>query len=135
MIRVPVDMVMLSVAMEPRSDIEEVARTFLLTRSGDGFFLERHPKLDPVGTMLDGVYSVGCCQGPKDIVDTVSQATGAAARALALISRGSVQMEAATASVDAEVCSGCGYMRGYLRLQRRRGRCQKTHRRGERRGL
>jgi len=109
MIRVPVDMVILSVAMEPRADIDEVARIFLLTRSADGFFLERHPKLDPVGTMLDGIYSVGCCQGPKDIVDTVAQATGAAARALALIAKGSVEMEAATAYVDEEVCSGCGY--------------------------
>ena len=56
MIRVPVDMVILSVAMKPRADMEEVARTFLLGRSADGFFLERHPKLDPVGTMLDGVF-------------------------------------------------------------------------------
>jgi len=108
-IRVPVDMVILSVAMEPRSDTNEVARLFLLGRSSDGFFLERHPKLDPVGTMIDGVFSVGCCQGPKDITDTVAQASGAAARALALISRGKVQIEAATAFVDEEVCSGCGY--------------------------
>jgi len=108
-IRVPVDMVILSVALEPRSDADEVARLFLLGRSRDGFFLERHPKLDPVGTMIDGVLSVGCCQGPKDIPDTVAQASGAAARALALISRGKVQVEAATAFVDEEVCSGCGY--------------------------
>ncbi len=109
MIRVPVDMVILSVAMEARSDTDEVARLFLLGRSADGFFMERHPKLDPVGTMIDGVYAVGCCQGPKDIPDTVSQATGAAARALELISKGRVEMEAATAYVDEEICSGCGY--------------------------
>jgi len=109
MIRVPVDMVVLSVAMKPRTDMEQVARTFLLGRSADGFFLERHPKLDPVGTMLDGVFAVGCCQSPKDISDTVAQATGAAARALALISKGKVEMEAATAFVDEEVCAGCGY--------------------------
>jgi heterodisulfide reductase subunit A-like polyferredoxin len=107
--RVPVDMVILSVAMEPRSDAAEVARTFLLGRSRDGFFMERHPKLDPVGTMIEGVFAVGCCQSPKDILDTVSQASGAAARALVLISRGKVQVEAATAFVDEEVCSGCGY--------------------------
>jgi len=108
-IRVPVDMVVLSVALEPRSDTGEVASLLLLGRSSDGFFLERHPKLDPIGTMIDGVFSVGCCQGPKDIPDTVAQASGAAARALALISRGKVQMEAVTAFVDEEVCSGCGY--------------------------
>ncbi len=108
-IRVPVDMVILSVAMEPRSDAGEVARLFSLGRSADGFFLERHPKLDPVGTMIDGVYIAGCCQGPKDIPDTVAQASGAAAKALALISKGSVEIEAATAFVDDEVCNGCGY--------------------------
>jgi len=107
-IRVPVDMVILSVAMEPRAETEEIARTFLLGRSGDGFFMERHPKLDPVGTMLDGVYAVGCCQGPKDIGDSIAQAAGAAARAMELISKGRVEMEAATAVVDEEVCSGCG---------------------------
>ena len=108
-IRVPVDMVILSIAMEPRSDTDEVARLFSLGRSRDGFFLERHPKLDPVGSMIDGVYMAGCCQGPKDIPDTVAQAYGAAAKALALISRGKVEMEAATAFVDEEICSGCGY--------------------------
>jgi len=108
MIRVPVDMVVLSVAMKPREDMAEVARTFLLGRSADGFFLERHPKLDPVGTMLDGIFAVGCCQGPKDIGDSVAQATGAAARALELIGKGRVEMEAATAHVDEDVCSGCG---------------------------
>jgi heterodisulfide reductase subunit A len=109
MIRIPVDMVILNVAMEPRSDIGEVAKVFLLGRSADGFFLERHPKLEPVGTMLDGIYAVGCCQAPKDIPDTINQATGAAAKAIALISKGKVEMEAATACVDEEVCSCCGY--------------------------
>jgi len=108
LIRVPVDMVILSVAMEARADTAEMARTLLLGRSRDGFFMERHPKLDPVGTMLDGVFAVGCCQGPKDIADTVAQATGAAARAIELIAKGKVEMEAATAMVDEEVCSGCG---------------------------
>jgi len=108
-IRVPVDMVILSVAMQPRADTDKLARVFLLGCSRDGFFLERHPKLDPVGTMLDGIFAVGCCQSPKDISDTVSQATGAAARAIELISKGRVEMEAATSAVDTEICSGCGY--------------------------
>jgi heterodisulfide reductase subunit A len=108
MVRLPVDMVILSVAMKPRADIEEISRAFLLGRSADGFFLERHPKLDPVGTMLDGIFAVGCCQSPKDIGDTVSQATGAAARALELICKGRVETESATAVVDEEICAGCG---------------------------
>ena len=107
MIRVPVDMVILSTGIQARSDAEEVARLFSITRSADGFFLERHPKLDPVATTTNGVFVVGCCQGPKDIPDTVAQASAAAARALAMISKGKVELEAITAVVDEEKCSGC----------------------------
>ena len=88
MIRVPVDMVILSVAMEPRSDAGEIARLFSLGRSADGFLEESDHKFDPLGTMIDGVYIAGCCQGPKDIPDTVAQASGVAAKALALITKG-----------------------------------------------
>ncbi len=105
--RLPVDMVVLSCALEPAADIERVARTFSLSRKADGFFLEKHPKLDPVATMTDGIFVVGCCQSPKDIPDTVAQASAAAARALAYISRGKVEIEAATAIVDEEHCAGC----------------------------
>ena len=107
MIRVPVDMVILSTGIQARSDAEEVARLFSISRSADGFFLERHPKLDPVATTTNGVFVVGCCQGPKDIPDTVAQASAAAARALAMISKGKVELEAITAVVDEEKCSGC----------------------------
>ncbi len=106
-IRVPVDMVVLCTALEPRADVEEVGRLFNISRSADGFFLERHPKLDPVATVNDGNFVVGCCQSPKDIPDTVAQASAAAARALAMISRGKVEIEAATAVIDEELCSGC----------------------------
>ncbi|MDP2948460.1 MAG: CoB--CoM heterodisulfide reductase iron-sulfur subunit A family protein [Chloroflexota bacterium] len=105
--RIAVDMVMLSTALEPRADAEEVARLFSLSRSADGFFLEKHPKLAPVATMTDGVFVVGCAQGPKDIPDTVAQASAAAAAVLAMIVRGSIEIEAATAVVDQELCSGC----------------------------
>ena len=107
MVRIPVDMVILCTALEARADALEVARLFSLSKSADGFFLERHPKLDPVATMSDGIFVVGCCQGPKDIPDTVAQASAAAARALAMISKGVVEIEAATAVVDDEFCSGC----------------------------
>ena len=105
--RLPVDMVILSCALEPGADAEQIARTFSLSRKADGFFLEKHPKLDPVATMTDGVFVVGCCQSPKDIPDTVAQASAAAARALAMISKGKVEIEAATAVVDEEHCAGC----------------------------
>ena len=106
-IRVPVDMVILATALEPRADAAKVAKLFGITKSADGFFLERHPKLDPVATMTDGVFIAGCCQGPKDIPDTVAQASAAATRVLALISKGRVELEAATAVIDEEKCSGC----------------------------
>ncbi len=105
--RVPVDMVVLSIALQPRADSEEVARLFSVSRSADGFFLEKHPKLDPVATMNDGIFVVGCCQSPKDIPQTVAQASAAAARALAMISAGEIEVEAATAEVIEELCSGC----------------------------
>ena len=106
-IRVPVDMVILCTALEAHSDAEEIARLFNISRSADGFFLERHPKLDPVATTTEGVFVVGCCQGPKDIPDTVAQASAAAARVLAMISKGKVEIEATTAAVNEELCSGC----------------------------
>ena len=105
--RLPLDMVILSCALEPTADAEQLARMFSLSRKADGFFLEKHPKLDPVATMTDGVFVVGCCQSPKDIPDTVAQASAAAARALAMISKGTVEIEAATAVIDEEHCSGC----------------------------
>jgi len=106
-ISLPVDMVILSCALEPCADADQLARIFSLSRKADGFFLERHPKLDPVATMTDGIFIAGCCQAPKDIPDTVAQASAAAARALAMISKGKVEIEAATAVVDEEQCSGC----------------------------
>ena len=105
--RIPVDMVILSCGLEPKADASEVARTLKISQSADGFFLERHPKLDPVATTTDGVFIVGCCQGPKDIPDTVAQASAAAARVLAMISKGRVEIEAISAVIDEELCSGC----------------------------
>ncbi len=105
--RLPVDMVILSCALEPQPDVEAVARLFNISRSTDGFFMEKHPKLEPVATMTDGIFLAGCCQSPKDIPDTVAQASAAAAEALAMISRGKVEIEAATAVIDERICTGC----------------------------
>lgn len=105
--RIPVDMVVLSVALEPQADAGSVARLLNISRGAEGFFLEKHPKLEPVSTATAGVFVVGCAQGPKDIPDTVAQAAAGAAEALSMISRGKVEVEAATAQVDEEMCSGC----------------------------
>ncbi len=105
--RLPVDMVVLSCALEPQQDAAAVARLLNINRSADSFFLEKHPKLEPVSTMTDGIFLAGCCQAPKDIPDTVAQALAAAAEALAIISRGKVEIEAATAVINERICSGC----------------------------
>lgn len=105
--KIPVDMVVLSTGLEPQPDAQDVRRRFHITCSTEGFFLERHPKLAPVNTFTDGVFLAGCCQGPKDIPDTVAQAGAAAAEALALIDIGYIEQEPNTAHVLEEVCSGC----------------------------
>ena len=105
--RVPVDMVILSVALEPQPDREEVRRMLNMSCSSEGFFLEKHPKLAPVSTMTDGVFIAGACQGPKDIPETVAQAGAAAAEALALTAKGSITLEPNLASIDDALCSGC----------------------------
>jgi heterodisulfide reductase subunit A len=106
-VRVPVDMIILANAMVPQKDAADVARKFGIGRSPDGFFLEKHPKLEPVSTATDGVYLAGTCQAPKDIPDTVAQGAAAASVAMSLIQRGTVEVEAATAQVLEERCSGC----------------------------
>jgi len=109
---IPVDMVVLCNAMEAREDSDVVKRLFSVSKSPDGFFLERHPKLDPTSTSTDGVFIAGCAQGPKDIPDTVAQASSAAARILSLISKGEVEIEPIRAMVQEEYCSGCKICNG-----------------------
>jgi heterodisulfide reductase subunit A len=105
--RTPVDMVVLSVGLEPRKDAADLARIFSISRSQDGFFLERHPKLAPVSTASDGIFIAGSCQGPKDIPDSVAQGAAAAANVLSLIDRKEVTLEPTVAVIDEESCSGC----------------------------
>jgi len=106
-LRIPVDMVILCTAMEARKDASEVARVFGINQGGDGFFLEEHPKLGPLSTATDGIFLAGTCQGPKDIPDAVSHASGAAAQALALATRGKVEIAPTTSWIDPDVCAGC----------------------------
>ncbi len=105
--KIPVDMLVLSVGLEARQDSDDVRRTFNITCSSEGFFMERHPKLAPVNTFTEGIFLAGCCQGPKDIPDTVAQAGAAASEALALIDAGFVELEPSTAYVIEDDCSGC----------------------------
>ncbi len=104
---IPVDMVIICPAIEAQHDASKVKKIFSISQSPDNFFLERHPKLDPVSTMTDGIFIAGCAQGPKDIPDSVAQASAAAARILSLISLGEVAIDPVKAEIDALKCSGC----------------------------
>jgi heterodisulfide reductase subunit A len=105
--RIPVDMVVLSAAMMPRKDAKEVALKFGISCSAYGWFIEKHPKLDPVATMTEGIFIAGCVQGPKDIPSSVAQGAAAAARVLGRIQQGEIALEPVRASVDQDKCSGC----------------------------
>jgi len=101
------DMVVLATGLEPRKDVEEVQKLFNISRSPDGFFLEAHPKLRPVETNTEGVFLCGCCQGPKDIPDSVAQASGAAAKTGDLISQEKLIFPLVVPQINYDLCRGC----------------------------
>ena len=101
------DMVVLANGLVPSSDITEINKLFHASRSADGFLLEAHPKLRPLECSTAGIFLAGACQGPKDIPDTVAQASGAAAKAMDLLASGEIELEPLKAVVDEDLCSGC----------------------------
>ena len=105
--RIPVDMVILSAAIEPRKDADEIAKKFGISCSSNGFYIEKHPKLDPVATLTEGIFIAGACQGPKDIPASVTQGAAAAARVLGRIQSKELSLEPVRASIIEEKCSGC----------------------------
>jgi heterodisulfide reductase subunit A2 len=102
------DMVILSVGIRPRQDADVVQRLLNLSTDTDGFYMEAHPKLRPVDTTTGGVFLAGAAEGPKDIKDSVTQASAAASRANILMSRGEVKVPAVTSRIDPEKCTACG---------------------------
>jgi len=105
--RIPVDMVILMAALQPQPDAKELGLKCGISCSMAGWYTERHPKLDPVATMTDGVFVAGACQGPKDIPASVAQGAAAAARVMAMITKGTVMIEPVIATINEELCSGC----------------------------
>ncbi len=101
------DLVVLATGLVPRADSKGFAKTLNISQSGDGFFLEAHPKLRPLDTFTDGIFLAGCCQSPKDIPDAVAQASGAAVKAAIPLAQGKVVIEAISAAIDEDLCSGC----------------------------
>lgn len=103
------DVLVLGVAMVPTSlDDTELLDSLKLSKSGDGFLMELHPKLGPVETTIDGVFLAGTVQGPKSAAESVAQGIAAAAKAAAILTREEMAVDPLTAIVDTSRCRWCG---------------------------
>ncbi len=107
-VRIEADALVLAPALIPAEDAEELAKMLKVPLNSDGFFLEAHMKLRPIDFASDGVFLCGMAHSPKLVEESVSQAMGAAARAATIISKDTYPVAATIASVDEDVCSGCG---------------------------
>jgi len=107
LVQINPDLVVLGTGLVPNRDLEKISALLHASRSSDGFLLEAHPKLRPLESAVAGVFLAGACQGPKDIPDTVAQASGAAAKAIDLLSTGEIEIEPLKAVIDKDLCSGC----------------------------
>lgn len=102
------DLVVLAVALQPPEDMSIIQEMLTLQKTSDGFYLEAHPKLQPVDAATQGIFFAGCAEGPKDIKESVTQASAAAARAMRLMNPGRLKVESITAEVNPEKCTSCG---------------------------
>ena len=102
------DMVVLSVGVIPRRDGDAVQKLLTLSRTEDGFFMESHPKLKPVDAPTGGVFFAGCAEFPKDVKDSVTQASAAVARAEVLLNSDMISIEAITSECFTDLCTSCG---------------------------
>jgi heterodisulfide reductase subunit A len=102
------EMVVLAVGVKPPKDMKVIQEMLALQKNSDGFYLEAHPKLQPVDSATRGIFFAGCAEGPKDIKDTVTQASAAAARAIRLMNPKQLRVEAITAEVISNECTSCG---------------------------
>jgi len=107
LLEIQTDLVVLASGLVPSPDFAKLQRILRIPRSPDGFFLETHPKLQPLETPTRGIFLAGACQSPKDIPDTISQASGAAMKAAELLATGEVGIEPLIAMVEEDFCSGC----------------------------
>lgn len=108
LIEVAADLVVLASAAISAEGAMELAQRLRISTDPYGFFSEAHPKLRPVESLTAGIYIAGAAQAPKDIPDTIAQASGAAAKVLALFSRDELIQEPTVAHVIEELCAGCG---------------------------
>ena len=107
-VEVAADLVVLATPMSPDPHAVELSQTLRIGVDQNGFFSEAHPKLRPVESLTAGIFLAGGAQGPKDIPEAVSQASGATAKVLQLFSQDKMTQEPTVAFVIEEICSGCG---------------------------
>jgi len=106
-IETEVDLVVLVTGMVPRH-INTVSEILKIPKGRDHFFNEIHMKLRPVETVIDGVSIAGCCQGPKNVVESINSALSAAIKCYSLVSQSHLQVEPIVAEVDDQLCEWCG---------------------------
>ena len=106
-IEIEADMVVLSTAMEPSDGTREIAEILNIGTTEDGFIKESHPKIKPVATDVQGIFVCGTAHDPKDITDSIMQATASAAK-VAEYNYGKVEIEPFIAEIDNESCILCG---------------------------
>ena len=107
-VEVAADLVVLATAIVPSHGVKDLAAKLRATVDRHGFFTEAHIKLYPVESSTKGIYLAGCGQGPKDISDSVSQASATASKIQALLSTDQLLQDPLIAFVDEGICSGCG---------------------------
>ena len=107
LLQVNADLIVLAAGLVKSPDYDKLQAVLHVPRSADGFFLETHPKLRPFDTPIAGIFLAGTCQGPKDIPDTVAQASGAAMKTTELLAKGEIEIEPLMGEVDSILCSGC----------------------------
>ena len=107
-LEVAADLVVLATASVPSEGAKDLGQRLRIATDEHGFFSEAHPKLRPVESLTAGIYLAGAAQFPKDIPETIAQASGAAAKVLSLFSQREMVQEPIIAYVDEELCSACG---------------------------
>ena len=107
-IEIDADMVVLATAMRPSQGAEELAKKLKIALDKDGFLSEAHPKLRPVESVTSGMFLAGAAQAPKDIPEAVAQASGAAAKAVVILSQERLFHAPTVAKVNVNLCTGCG---------------------------
>jgi len=106
-LKIDADMVVLAAAIEPDKSARPLATMLTASMDTNDFFTEAHPKLRPVESPTAGIFLSGACQGPKDIPETVAQASAAAAKVIGLLCKDQLVCNPCTANPNELMCNGC----------------------------